>query len=107
MKKLVILVFIILLVIGAVFAINYISLQSIVDAKLSSDYRNEGVKISIHYKNYVQFTSLVFDVKKVDGKNSPADVFRVFLQSASSLKDKRYSKVELDGYGKSVFYITG
>jgi hypothetical protein len=49
--------------------------------------RNAGTEASAHYETYISPSVLVFDLKKVSGINSPVDVFRVFLQFASRVKE--------------------
>jgi hypothetical protein len=97
---------IITVIIGFYFYLNF-KISNAVSAEINSDTRNEGIKIDVHYKNYISLNTLVFNLTDVTIDKAPADVFRVFLQSASALMAKQFEKVELEFNGKSKFYIMG
>ena len=108
MKKTIVVVLVIL-VLGAVgaFAVNHIHLQSPLNSALKSDPRNDGIDVSAHYGSYINPSTLVFDLRKVSGSNSSADVFRVLLQFAERMKEKRFDDVELAYKGKTKFKLEG
>jgi len=89
------------------FLFNYLTLQLPIKNKIKTDPRNDGVNICIHYKYYLIPSQIVFDIRSISGSNAPVDVFRVFLQSAEALQNKKINKVELASKGKTKFYITG
>ena len=97
------------LMIGAAstFAVNYLQLQSPLNSALKSDPRNDGIDVSAHYGSYINPSTLVFDLKKVSGSNSSADVFRVLLQFAERMKEKRFDDVELAYKGNTKFKLEG
>jgi hypothetical protein len=47
---------------------------------IKQDPRNSGVEISMHYEGF-DAEVLVFDLQKISGTNSRADVFRVFYNT--------------------------
>lgn len=96
-----------LVVAVSIFLFNYLTLQIPANKKILEDSRNIGVKISLHYKYFILPSILIFDIKSLSGEKSPSDVFRVFLNTAASLKNKEYSKVELFSKGKIKFFIKG
>lgn len=86
---------------------NYFLVHRSVQTVLTLDGRNEGIEIFAHYKYFVVPTSLVIDLRKVSGTNSPADVTRVLLQLAQSQKTNEYSKVILAHAGTDKFILKG
>lgn len=74
---------------------------------LESDPRNEGIRVVARYQNYVVFSTLVVDIKSVDGDKAPADVFRVLLQYAEAMRDRSFDRVILASSGKNKFFIEG
>lgn len=107
MKKLFWFFGIILVIICGIYLYNYATIEYPTTSKINEDSRNEGVSINVHYKNYVLTNTLVFNLKNVSEDKSPADVFRVFLQTASILKDKKFAKVELEYKGIRKFILKG
>lgn len=97
---------IIIIVIG-VYIFNYVTLTLPTDSKINEDNRNEGISIDVHYKYYVLFNTLEYNLKNVPTDKAAADVFRVFLQTASTLKDKKFKKVELSYKGTTKFILIG
>lgn len=91
----------------ALWGWNYFSLQSRMNRVLNGDDRNNGVQISVHYGNYVDPSRLIFDLKSISGSNSQMDTFRVFLQFASAMQNKRFEKVELCWRGTPKFFLEG
>jgi hypothetical protein len=98
---------IVVLGICGTYAINYFQLQSPLNSAIKSDPRNNGIDVSAHYGSYMNPSTLVFDLNKVSGSNSSADVFRVLLQFAERMKEKRFDDVELAYKGKTKFKIEG
>ena len=96
-----------LAVVAAVVLCNYAFLQRHLSGVLNSDPRNKGIAASAHYKFYIVPSSVVFDLQKISGETSPADVTRVLLQFAQSQKDKFFSYVTLSHQGSSKFILKG
>lgn len=92
---------------GSILGANYISVGSALSDTIKSDSRNAGIKVSAHYENYISPSSLVFDLKMVSETNSPADVFRVFLQFSSRMKNKSFERVILAHQGLVKFHLKG
>ena len=103
-------VFIIGFVIGLIILIYLfkdLSLQSKRNSVLREDYRNEGIKVSVHYKYYIFQSTLVYDLKSISGTNSMADVFRIFLQFADKVQSKNFNVIELSFNGNVKFKLNG
>lgn len=106
-NSIVIVLSIVVLGTGGIYAVNYFQLQSALNSTIKGDPRNNGIDVSAHYGNYVNPSTLVFDLKKVSGSNSSADVFRVFLQYAERVKGLRFDDIELAYNGVIKFKIEG
>ena len=94
-------------VIIAVYALNYLQLQRPMNEVMKADYRNTGVQVSVHYSIYVGFSTLIYNLTDVSTSNSPADVFRILLQYAENVKAKKFKSVELQFRGRPKFLIDG
>ncbi len=95
------------MVLTAVFAWNYFSLQALLNAALSADQRNDGIVVRVRFGSYVQPSVVVFDLRTVGSEKAPVDVFRVFLQFAQTLKDREFQRVVLAHRGDYKFQIEG
>lgn len=90
-------------------------LQSIANGRLQTtarnaiefDTRNDGIVVSTYFRHAFDKSVIVFDLRSVSGDNSPIDVFRVFLDFAEQLQDKRYDFVELAYNSDAKFRIEG
>jgi hypothetical protein len=91
---------------GLTYWANYANLQSEMDRVIQGDNRNSGVQVSVHYGNYVDSSILIYDLEGISS-NSMADVFRVFLQFASAIKNKRFTTVELAFKEQTKFKLDG
>jgi len=94
------------LVCGA-WAFNYLGANRPLQHVLSTDPRNQPVKASAHFDIWVDTSTLVFDLTGFSGGASRMDVFRVFLQYAEAMKDRRFTKVILAARGKNKFTLDG
>ncbi|WP_027150366.1 hypothetical protein [Methylobacter tundripaludum] len=94
-------------IIGTFLGANYFFVGSALSDAIKSDSRNVGIEASAHYENYISTSVLVFDLKSVSDSNSPADIFRVFLQYASHMKSKRFDQVVLAHKGSVKFKLKG
>lgn len=90
-----------------VFIWNHVSLQQKLDDVVSADPRNSGIECKVHFRNYIDADIIVFDLRRVGGDKSPADVFRVLLQFAERVKAQRYQLVELEYQGSVRFLVDG
>lgn len=108
MKKTFIIICIsILLVILGIYGFNYFQLQTKMNKVLKDDPRNKGIKVSVHFSNYIKTSTLVYDLKSISESNSTLDVFRVLLQFSERIKSKKFETVELSFKGKTKFKING
>jgi len=106
-RKIVILGFSVLAAIAAVAIWNYTTVHQPASQAVSSDPRNNGIEILVHYKWFIHPSILVFDLRSVSGSNSSADVTRSLLQSAGSLKRKEFEFVILSYKGNPKFMLKG
>ncbi|WP_305417373.1 hypothetical protein [Photobacterium leiognathi] len=104
MRKTLAIIFIMLFSIGAA---NYFMLHSKVANKISTDDRNHGIEVYVHYEWYVNPKKLVFDIREVPLDKSAMDVSRVLLQSSEALKDKDFESVILAHNGNGKFMLKG
>ena len=91
-----------------VWSLNYLLVGRVVQTKLNQDPRNRVYSLKAHYANYVQTSTLVLDLQKLDNA-APVDVFRALFQSAEALhaSGRSFDRVVLARDGVSVFIIKG
>lgn len=106
-RRIVILGSSVLAAITAVALWNYTTAHQPASQAVSSDPRNKGIELFVHYKWFINPSILVFDLRSVSGGNSPADVTRSLLQSAGSLKSKKFEFVILSYKGNPKFMLKG
>ncbi len=94
-------------VVAAVALCNWIFVQRHLSGVIHADKRNSGITAFAHYRYFVVPSSLVFDLRKLSGDNSPADVTRVFLQFSESLKESTFREVTLSHRGHPKFLLSG
>ncbi len=97
-----------LLAVVAVFTVvvwNNYTLQRLVEDVIYSDPRNWGIEVSVYYEPFRN--SIVYDLKSVSGDKSFADVFRVFLQFAAEIKDRKLEYVKLAYNGRVKYILPG
>jgi hypothetical protein len=80
-------------------------LQASLDKVIKDDSRNSGIAATAYYSEYPSV--IVFDIQSIEGETSKLDVFRVFLQFADALQEKKFDRVELAYQGKTKFLIKG
>lgn len=107
MKRLIFLLSVLGVLVAVVSIFNYVTVGKPLSEVLESETRNSGINIRSHYKNYIQPSLLVIDVKMISGEKSAVDVFRVFLQYAEKLKGKSFDSVLLQSKGVTKFVISG
>jgi hypothetical protein len=72
-----------------------------------SDPRNNGLEGYVYLAGLNDPSTLVYDMERVSGSNSMADVFRLFLQFAERRKNDTYVAVLLVFRGKTRFKMKG
>lgn len=107
MRKIIWIVSVLTIILGGIYFCNYVTLTKPVMEIIDSDNRNKGIEIDLHYKNYILPNILIFNLKNVADDKAIADVFRVFLQTTSGLKEREFENIELAFKGKSKFKIGG
>jgi hypothetical protein len=90
-----------------VYVFNYVNLQSPMSQVVESDPRNSGIEVAVHYGYYIDLSTITYDLRSIEGQKSMMDVFRVLLQYAASVKDKRFDRVELCCRGQMKFLVSG
>jgi hypothetical protein len=96
---------ILVVLMAGTYLYNYI-IDYPVQKELNSDQRNSGININVHYENYVNRNTLIFNLKELPGDKSKIDVFRVLLQSAEALKENKFEFVKLAYRGTNKFELT-
>lgn len=86
---------------------NYVLVQRQLTGVINADKRNSGITAFAHYEYFVVPSSLVFDLRKLSGDKSPADVTRVLLQFAESMQDSTFERITLSHRGRPKFFLTG
>lgn len=107
LRKLFAIFIFVLLMLIAIFIINYVSLQRHMQKVISDDPRNSGIKVWVHYKWFINPTELKYDLRSISNDKSALDVNRVMFQFSEKIKDKNFSKVYLSYKGEDKFYFTG
>lgn len=98
---------VVLAVVLVIFFFNYFSLSKPLSQVIKSDARNTGITMRAHFGSYVVPSILVLDIRNVSGEKSAADVFRLFLQYANRVKDKKFDTIELASKGTKKFVLKG
>lgn len=106
-RRMLITSFLIFSVIAGIALWNYLSVHRPASQAISSDPRNKGISVFVHYKQFVNPDVLVFDLREVSPTNSATDVTRTLLQTASSLKSNKVESVILSYKGKPKFMLKG
>lgn len=90
----------------SIYGYNFFSLQYEMNKLLIFDQKNKGIDVSVGYKNYIDLSVIVFDLRKCSYKTK-ADVLRVLFQFAEKKKESNYDYVILSCQGIKKFKITG
>jgi hypothetical protein len=90
-----------------IFSVNFLFVQRAASDVLSSDPRNYGIEVSAHYDYWIDTSNIVFDLTKVSGTSSEADVTRVLFRFAEKMKDRRFGRVYLSFQGHTKFFLDG
>ena len=89
------------------YSANLLLLQEPMDDVLKQNASFQGMRVSTHFKYYVIPNVVVYDLRSVDGKQTPMDVHTALLEFAKRIRDKRYSRIDLDWRGVNKFSIDG
>lgn len=90
----------------AIALFNYFSVQRHIGGP-RGDPRGRGVHAWAHYRYFVVPGELVFDLRAIDDRVSPADVTRVLFSFASEMKHAHFQRVVLASHGEDRFLLTG
>lgn len=90
----------------AIYGFNYFNLQKPLSDYMGSDNRNSGIKVTVHFQNYIDTSKVVFDIDSIQN-SSKMDVFRVLLNFSALKKQSDYSEIILSYKGKPKFIVPG
>lgn len=107
MKIIIVIFAFIVLLIAGIYGYNYYMFQVKMTKVIEDDSRNKGIDVSVHFRNYVEFDKLEYDLQNISTDKSMADVFRVFLQYSEQLKDENFSALIFSYNGNDKFFIEG
>ena len=89
------------------YSANLFLLQEPMDDILKESSALRGMRVSVHFQYWVVPNVVVYDLQSVGGKQTPMDVHTALLEFAKRIRDKRYSRVDLDFRGVNKFSIDG
>lgn len=89
------------------YSANLFLLQEPVNDILKQNTAFHGMKISAHYEYWVIPGVVVYDLQGLSFRQTPIDVHTAFLEFARTLKEKRYSRVDISYKGTTKFSIDG
>ncbi|HEX2831919.1 MAG TPA: hypothetical protein VHW00_02835 [Thermoanaerobaculia bacterium] len=89
------------------YSANLFLLQEPVNDILRENAAFRGMKVSAHYQYWVVPGVVVYDLQELSFRQTPIDVHTAFLEFARTLKEKRYSRVDLSYRGTTKFSIDG
>ena len=89
------------------YSANLFLLQEPVNDILRENAAFQGMKVSAHYQYFIVPGVVVYDLKGLSFRQTPIDVHTAFLEFARTLKEKRYSRVDLSYKGTTKFSIDG
>lgn len=90
-----------------VYWASYFNLQRELIRARAEDDAARGIEVTVHYGGWVRSSVVVFDVRKVEARHRPADVFGLLSRFARALSDRRYARVVLSCRGSERFYLSG
>ncbi len=107
LKKILIILFVVSVIIFAIYFFNYNQLQSKMNYVVNNDSRNDGIVVNVHFGGYLQKSILEYNLKSISSNKSKADVFRVFLQFSEEMKENSFKQIYLSFRGNKKFIING
>ena len=98
----------VVLIVLLVWGMNYVLVGRLIDDALGTDHRNDTYTLAGHYRYFVDPSTLVLDLRRIDGA-APLDLFRGLFQSAKAMHDaeRTFTRVELARSGSPVFWMEG
>ncbi|MES3016757.1 MAG: hypothetical protein V4721_03215 [Bacteroidota bacterium] len=107
MKRIIWIITALIILVSGTYLFNYFNLVKPISLKTEQDERNKGITFGVHYKNYVQTETLIFDLKTVPSDKAIIDIFRVLLQTSSALKESDFQTINLSFNGRTKFILKG
>ena len=91
-----------------VWAANFVLIGNPIREELNSDSRNEAYSLTGHYRYYVDISTLVLDLRRVDAA-APVDLFRGLFQAAKAMHESghTFSRIVLARSRTPVFMMKG
>lgn len=89
------------------YSANLFLLQEPMNDILKKNSALNGMKVSAHYQYWVVPGVVVYDLKSLGVRQTPIDVHKALLEFAKKLREKRYSRVDLNFRGVNKFSIDG
>ncbi len=89
------------------YSANFLLLQEPMNDVLKENAAYSGMDVSAHYQYWVVPGVVVYDLRHVSFRQTPIDVHTAFLEFASKVKAKRYSRLELSYRGIEKFSLDG
>lgn len=89
------------------YSMNLFLLQEPANAALRENAAFEGMKVSAHYQYWIVPGVVVYDLRSLTVEHAPIDVHTAFLEFAKSLREKRFSRVDLSYKGVTKFSMDG
>lgn len=89
------------------YSANVLLLQQPVNEVIASNDSFRGMKVSAHYEYWVVPGVVVYDLQELSFRQTPIDVHTALLEFAKKVKEKRYSRVDLQYRGATRMSIDG
>ena len=86
---------VIVIVSGVLLRRAQMELIAPLQAILEADLRNRGIEIEVGYDGWLAREVLVFSLENVTSAHGPEDVFRVLLDYARAMRDKRFQECQV------------
>ena len=96
-----------LLALSTGYLANHYLLQTKMDDILIEDSRNEGLDVTLRYKNLFNFKHLVVNYTEVEPPSSRLSAFRCLFQIARTVSNKKFAKVTIAYRGKPKVFLEG
>lgn len=90
-----------------VLGFNWISLYQPARSALSEDIRNQSAEVAVYHRWGISPKEIVFDLRRVSGTVSRADVTRMLFQVAEAFENREYDWVILAYKGEARLKIRG
>src|ERR1700722_5803426 len=97
----------IVIAVCGVWAFNYVSVDKPLQGVLTKDSRNQVLTARAHFDDWVDTSTIVFDVTGISANATRMDVFRALLQYAEAMKDRHLTKLILAARRTGKFTLDG